>query len=297
MGISRSRPISFDRQQLFMEVAHADGHTTGGRYDVPPDSGFGIDRRCSPHTNRFRPDVNDRPAMIDACPLLEARRLGRREPNSENWLLRDICFAIHASDRLAIVGPTGSGKTLLLRALARLDCIDTGEVLWRGEPIRGDDVPRFRQQAIYLHQRPALTEGTVEDNLRFPFSLRVHQQREFRGEDVGSLLAQVNRDETFLNRSVRDLSGGEAQIVALLRAIQLRPIVLLLDEPTAALDVVATQLLETLVTNWFDDSPDDRAVVWVSHDEEQVGRVSDRVVNMSDGQIADDDAEGSEPSP
>jgi putative ABC transport system ATP-binding protein len=237
--------------------------------------------------------------MNDARPLLlmEARGLGRREPNAENWLLRDICIAIHASDRLAIVGPTGSGKTLLLRALARLDGIDTGEVLWRGEPIRGDAVPQFRQQAIYLHQRPALIEGTVEDNLRLPFSFRAHHPRGFRGEEVRALLAQVNRDETFLNRSSRDLSGGEAQIVALLRAIQLQPMVLLLDEPTAALDVESTQLLETLVTNWFDDSPEERALVWVSHDEQQVGRVSDRVVNMRGGQVADGDAETSEQSP
>jgi len=228
--------------------------------------------------------------MIDACPLLEARDLGRREPNAENWLLRDICIAIHASDRLAIVGPTGSGKTLLLRAMAQLDSVDAGEVLWQGKPISGDAVPRFRQQAIYLHQRPALIEGTVEDNLRLPFSLRAHHQREFRSEEVSTLLARVNRDEAFLKRSSRNLSGGEAQIAALLRAIQLQPTVLLLDEPTAALDVESTQLIEKLVTNWFDHSREERALVWVSHDKEQVCRVSDRIINMSNGQIADDEA-------
>ncbi len=240
-----------------------------------------------------------KPSTFDSQPstLLEARGLGRREPNTENWLLRDVCIAIHAGDRLAIVGPTGSGKTLLLRALARLDSIDAGEVLWRGEPICGDAVPRFRQQAIYLHQRPALVEGTVEENLRLPFSMSGHRQHEFRGEHVRSLLAQVKRDDTFLKRSSRDLSGGEAQIVALLRAIQLQPTVVLLDEPTAALDVESTQLIEKLVTNWFDASRAERGLVCVSHDKQQVARISDRVISMNHGQIVGDDTVLSEQSP
>ena len=229
--------------------------------------------------------------MIDSRPILEAHGLGRRDSHTEKWLLRDIGIAIHASDRLSIVGPTGSGKTLLLRALARLDSIDAGEVLWRNEPIRGDAVPRFRQQAIYIHQRPALVEGTVEDNLRLPFSIRAHHQRRYCREELASLLEQVNRDETFLRRSSCDLSGGETQIVALLRAVQLQPILLLLDEPTAALDVESTQLIEKLVTDWFDDSPEKRALVWVSHNKEQRRRISDRVISMRHGRIADDNSD------
>ena len=173
-----------------------------------------------------------------------------------------------------------------MRALSRLDSIDAGEILWQGEPIHGDAVPRFRRQAIYLHQRPALIEGTVEENLRLPFTLRIHRQCKFSRERVLSLLGHANRTGAFLQRSSRDLSGGEAQIVALLRAIQLQPTLLLLDEPTAALDDESTQMIEQLVSGWFEESSSERAFVWVSHDKQQVARVAGRVVVMSDGQLS-----------
>ncbi|MBP89298.1 MAG: ABC transporter ATP-binding protein [Planctomycetaceae bacterium] len=218
--------------------------------------------------------------------LLEVRGVGRREPNRDNWLLRDIALNFEGGSRLAIVGPTGSGKTLLMRALARLDAIDAGEILWKGSPICGDAVPHFRREAIYLHQRPALFEGTVEDNLRLPFTLGSHRDREFSREIVYSLLAKVNRAESFLEQSARDLSGGEAQIVALLRAIQLQPAVLMLDEPTAALDDASTKMIEQLVSDWCDKSSSERAFVWVSHDKQQVGRLVAQVMVMSDGRLA-----------
>ncbi|HJN12143.1 MAG TPA: ATP-binding cassette domain-containing protein [Pirellulaceae bacterium] len=226
--------------------------------------------------------------QTDAISLLEARGMGRREPNSDNWLLRDINLKIERGCRLAIIGPTGSGKTLLMRALARLDSSDAGEVLWEGEPIHGDAIPRFRQQAIYLHQRPALVEGTVEENLRLPFTIRGHRDRQFCRETTLALLGQVDRTERFLRRSSRDLSGGEAQIIALLRAIQLQPTLLLLDEPTAALDDESTRMIEQLVNGWFDESPSERALTWVSHNREQVARVAGRVMAMSDGQLFDE---------
>lgn len=233
----------------------------------------------------------------DSVSLLEARGAGRREPNCDHWLLRDIDFDIEGGSRLAIVGPTGSGKTLLMRALACLDSIDTGEILWHGEPIHGDAVPQFRRQAIYLHQRPALIEGTVEENLRLPFTLRIHRQCEFSRERIISLLGHVNRTGAFLERSSRDLSGGEVQIVALLRAIQLQPALLLLDEPTAALDDESMQMIEQLVNDWFEESPSDRAFVWVSHDKEQVARVAGRILAMNDGRLSDQADQNQEQSP
>src|SRR4051794_35711802 len=95
-------------------------------------------------------------------PLLKACGLGRRKPGSEDWLLRSVCVEVSPGNRLALTGPSGSGKTVLLRALAYLDPHDEGSIEWKGRLLRSEAIPAFRKEVVYLHQRPALFEGTVE---------------------------------------------------------------------------------------------------------------------------------------
>jgi len=213
--------------------------------------------------------------------LLQACRLRRLA--DDRRLLDDVSLEAGCGDRVAVVGPTGSGKTLLLRAMALLDPLDAGHILWNGSKVRRDDVPHFRSRIIYLQQRPALAEGTVEENLRQPFSLRVHRERRYDPDVHRARLASLGRDESFLGKQQRDLSGGEAQIVALLRAMQLDPEVLLLDEPTSALDSHASHAIEQIVADWFNEVPGRRATVWVTHDHEQAHRVATRVLEMGNG--------------
>ena len=216
---------------------------------------------------------------------IEVRGIGRRDPGGDNWLIRDVSFVVNAGQRLAILGPTGAGKTVLLRALALLDPLDAGSIHWRGRAVQGEGVPAYRAQVIYLHQRPALLDGSVEQNLRHPFTLKTHQGRRFDRERVQELLESLGRDATFLGKSSRDLSGGEAQIVALLRAVQLDPAVLLLDEPTASLDPVTAHAVEELLDAWFAAGQASRALVWVSHDFDQAHRVTSQRLSMRHGRL------------
>jgi putative ABC transport system ATP-binding protein len=222
------------------------------------------------------------------CILLEARNIGRKTVEGV-WLLRDVSLNVKNSDRWAITGPTGSGKTLFLRALCLMDEIDEGEILWKGHSIENQDIPLFRRQVIYLHQRPVLFEGSVEDNLRLPFSLLVTQEseksREFDQAWILKILAELGRDESFLSKKADDLSGGEAQITALLRAVQLQPVVLMLDEPTAALDALSVTAIETLVDRWLTEPNQQRACIWVSHDTKQVERIAEKTLRLQQGQI------------
>jgi len=172
-----------------------------------------------------------------------------------------------------------------LRALAALDPLDTGQIRWNGQRVRGTIIPRFRRSVVCLHQRATLLEGTVEDNLREPYSLRVHGDSQFDRQRIEVWLARLGRDTSFLSKLHRDLSGGEAQLVALLRAIQLDPQVLLLDEPTAALDREGRGAVEHLVELWFADQPDERATVWVSHDGRQADRVAGSILRVHDGRL------------
>lgn len=217
--------------------------------------------------------------------LLEARNIGRRDAAAGKWLLHDVSFQVRSGDRVALIGPSGSGKTLLLRALAALDPVECGQLLWRGQPVQGGIVPAFRRNAIYVQQRPALTEGSVESNLREPFSLDLHRERKFDIRRIESQLAKVGRDRSFLDKRQQDLSGGEMQLVALLRAIQLDPQVLLLDEPTASLDSATARAVEELVTGWFSKNSTGRSFVWVSHDGQQAQRIADHIGSIENGML------------
>jgi putative ABC transport system ATP-binding protein len=217
--------------------------------------------------------------------LLEACNLVRRHPFGQRRLLENISLTLNPGDRAAVAGPSGSGKTLLLRALALLDTIDGGRVLWHGRPIRNQDIPGFRCRAIYFHQRPSLLADTVEAALRQPLALTVHRRREFNKPWIIERLAFLGRDEKFLEQKVANLSGGEMQIAALLRAVQLEPNVLLLDEPASALDPKTAAAVEQWLTAWIDQSPGARAMIWVTHDVNQAKRVANRMLHMENGHL------------
>jgi putative ABC transport system ATP-binding protein len=227
-------------------------------------------------------------ASSGACPeatAIQVARIGRRAPQSESWLIRDVSLVIEPGQRLAVRGATGAGKTVLLRALALLDPLDAGSIHWQGRAVRGEAVPAYRRQMIYLHQKPALLDASVEENLRYPFTLRAHREKRFEREKVLELLEVLGRSEAFLARSSRDLSGGEAQLVSLIRAVQLDPAVLLLDEPTASLDQVTVLAVEELLERWFDAGDGKRTLIWVSHDHDQARRVAGRRLHMDAGRL------------
>ena len=203
-------------------------------------------------------------------------------------MLDDVSIDLCAGDRIGLVGATGSGKSLLLRSLAMLEPIGSGNLRWLDSPIHQDRATDFRSRVIYLHQRAAAFEGTVELVLRLPFQFRIHRQRAFDRQWILDQLDAVGRDAKFLDQPHEQLSGGETQIVALLRAIQLAPQVLLLDEPTSALDSESADLVETIVRRWYDEAPDSRAFIWVTHDRKQAERVCSALVTMSGGRIESD---------
>jgi putative ABC transport system ATP-binding protein len=230
--------------------------------------------------------------MRSSARFLDVRGIGRRQPGGTGWLLREIWCEVHPGDRLAIVGPSGAGKTLLLRALALLDPLDAGVIHWDGQPIPCTAIPSYRRQVAYLHQRPVLFEGSVEANLRQPFALEAHRGSRFDRGRIMDLLAELGRDASFLTRSHGDLSGGEAQLVALIRTLQLDPAVLLLDEPTASLDGGTARAVEQLLERWIGEAATGRALLWISHDLGQARRVSDRTLCMRDGRLEPGGSDG-----
>ena len=225
--------------------------------------------------------------------LLRADGLGRYVGNA--WIWRGLDVGVRAGEQLAVVGPTGSGKSLLLRCLASLDATDEGNISFDERPLADWTYPEYRSRVVYLHQRPALWEGTVEDNLRSVFDLAAHPSRTYDRARTIACLTAFDRDESFLHKSTADLSGGEQQITALVRALGIEPSVLLLDEPSASMDATATRQVEELIGGWVTSSPN-RAAVWTSHDADQVGRMADSRLEL-DGAAGAPKGTAAKPAP
>ena len=218
--------------------------------------------------------------------MLTATDLHRRDARTGATLLHPTSLAVRPGERIALTGPSGAGKSVLLRALALLDPVDDGHVTWRGETIAARAVPAYRCQVAYMRQRPALLPGTVEDNLRLPYQLHARQGHASFDRDAAiTMLARAERDASFLDKTATDLSGGEAQIAALVRPLQTAPAVLLLDEPTAALDPASARAIEALLQHWIARAPDRCAWVWITHDPEQAARIGQQHWRMEAGRL------------
>ena len=216
--------------------------------------------------------------------LVQARAIARHDPQRGQALLHPADFTLRQGERVTLAGPSGSGKSVFMRALALLDPLDGGEIRWQGKTVAHRGIPLYRRHIAYLRQRPALLDGTVEDNLRYPYDLRIYRGLAYDPARTRGLIEAAGRDaDALLGRHTSDLSGGEAQIVALVRTLQLNPQALLLDEPTASLDPDSAQAVEALIARWFETDPARRATLWISHDPAQALRVGARRITMHAG--------------
>lgn len=168
----------------------------------------------------------------------------------------------------AIVGPSGSGKSLLLRQVADLDP-GHGEVELEGRPrsrMRGHE---WRRQVVYCQAEA----GWWDDHVAPHFTDRAQVQ---------SLMQPLGLGPEKLDALVHELSTGERQRLALVRALALQPRVLLLDEPTAALDLAATATVESALQQFLDNGG---AILMVTHNAEQARRLARRTWRMTNGQL------------
>ena len=222
---------------------------------------------------------------------LEIDKISRRDRHTGEPLLNEISLTITGGESIALRGRSGSGKSLLLRAIALLDPLAQGTIHWNGQAVSGNAIPDYRRQVVYLPQQAVVAEDTVEEALRRPFLYRSSRSspssktNPFDQAQTVKQLQQLDRPQTFLAKRNGDLSGGEKQITALLRALAVGPTVLLLDEATSALDAETTQAAEQLIHTWQTENTDARTAIWVSHDASQADRVASRKLKIEAGRL------------
>jgi putative ABC transport system ATP-binding protein len=194
-------------------------------------------------------------------------------------ILSGIWFEVRTGDMLGIVGPSGSGKSSLLRLLNRLDEPSGGTVFLDGVDYREMPPRELRRRVGMVTQRPFLFAGDVASNLRFGPAQRGEILPD---DDIARLLERVGLPG-FAAQDASVLSGGEQQRVSLARTLANRPEILLLDEPTSALDEQSKSGIEGLVRALVNDAG--LTCVMVTHDREQARRLCQRVIVLEGGRL------------
>jgi ABC-type iron transport system FetAB ATPase subunit len=191
--------------------------------------------------------------------------------NLNSPLLHDCCLTVSSGEIVAIRGPSGSGKTVLLRAIADLDP-NTGEVRLEGASRDSMSAPQWRRQIRFVPAEAAWWADRVGDHFR-------------SAEKVAKRAAEIGLPPESLTWEVARLSTGEKQRLGLLRAVEDDPPVLLLDEPTAALDPEAEGMVEAHLQRL---QAKGGAMILVTHSSAQAARLSNRRYTMRDGRLSEE---------
>jgi sulfate transport system ATP-binding protein len=195
-------------------------------------------------------------------------------------VLKDVSLEIPSGSLTALLGPSGGGKTTLLRVIAGLEQPDEGRIEIEGAEATA--LPPQRRGVGFVFQHyAAFKHMTVEKNVGFGLSIRKRPKDEIRSR-VRELLELVHL-ENFADRYPAQLSGGQRQRMALARALAVEPKVLLLDEPFGALDAQVRKELRAWLRRLHDQVH--VTTVFVTHDQEEAMEVADEIVVVADGEV------------
>lgn len=181
-----------------------------------------------------------------------------------------------------IVGQSGSGKTTLLRMLNKLISPDSGNILYNDENLKEIDSICLRRKVVMLSQTPVIFNGTIRDNLQI--GLKLAEKPEAADSELLEILEKVHLKKA-LDENADKLSGGEKQRLALGRVILLKPEVLLLDEPSSALDEETEQLIIESVVEF--SKRNNRTLIMVTHSKKVADTFADNIIEIKEGKVVE----------
>lgn len=247
------------------------------------DSGFNRIDKLNPPQNR------EDNYLTPTSPQLRLKQVSLvtsgRGPITGTPILTDISFEVFQSDRVALIGPSGAGKTSLLRLLNRLSEPTTGSIYLENQDYQKIPVLQLRRQVMLVPQEPKLLGMTVQQALAYPLRLQQLPQRQIQ-ERLDACREQLHIPGDWLERTELQLSVGQRQLVAIARALVIQPKILLLDEPTSALDAgLASHVLGVLADLAVKDKI---AILMVNHQLDMAQMFCSRVLYLQGGQLFQD---------
>jgi len=194
--------------------------------------------------------------------------------------LDDVSIDVPAGSLTALLGPSGGGKSTLLRIIAGLESPETGEVWIEGRDMAGV-APQERGVGFVFQHYAAFKHMTVRENVAFGLRIRKRPKADVNRR-VDELLALVQLSP-FAQRYPSELSGGQRQRMALARALAVEPSLLLLDEPFGALDANVREELRAWLRRLHQEMP--VTTLFVTHDQEEAMELADQIVVISEGRV------------
>lgn len=207
--------------------------------------------------------------------IIELQQVGYRVKDKQ--ILQKISFSVEKNDFLTLVGPSGVGKSTILKLAANLISPTEGKILYLKQNITQLDPIKYRRAVSYCFQQPALFGKTVKDNLIFPYQIR---KKPVNQSHLTDLLEQVDLPANFLNKEITALSGGEKQRVALIRNLVFLPKVLLLDEVTTGLDEQSKSIVHQLIKATYEQGV---TIIQVTHDQSEINSATNVIQIQKDG--------------
>ena len=231
----------------------------------------------SPAGMEISGEKNDRPPV--------ALR-GLQKSFGSQVVLREIAMTVSSGETLAMLGRSGTGKSVLLKLIIGLQKPDSGSICVYGQEITAlslDALNELRKRVGFLFQHAALYDSlNVQENVAFPLRRHTKMNESERDDRVKELLASVGM-ENDLKKMPGDISGGMQKRVGLARALALEPGILLLDEPTAGLDPITSGEIDDLILKLQEDH--NVASIVVTHDLHSARTIADRIALLHEGRV------------